>query len=131
MKKWIAAIGVLSVTLLSGCYSADENQFDEAFKESLAEGEEKTLNVDNGLFLDFNESGMTYYGIDADYDRYETPFEHMETYTDYTLEYNDDEDLLTIVVEDGEYELDVIGSKVFRDEVNDLNLTTTTAFLPE
>lgn len=116
--------------LLTGCDSENESTFEENFKSSLEE-EEISLTVEEGIFLNFTSAGMTYYGLDGQYDRYDTPFEHMQNYSDYNLEFNEEEETLTIIVEDGEYELDILGPRVFRDDSNDINLTSTKEFLPE
>ncbi len=53
----------------------------------------------------------------------------METYADYTMSFDEEEELLTIAVEDGEYQLIQYGPRVFRDPVNSIDLTSTTDFL--
>lgn len=115
---------------MTACDSEDEMTFDEEFKSSIEE-EPVSLTVENGLFLDFNTSGLTYYGIDANIDRYETPFEQLETYQDYTVEFDEDNDIFSITTDDGVYELEMLGPRVFWDEVNSLNLTSTRELLPE
>lgn len=130
-KKIITIFSFLSLLLFTGCDSENESNFQENFKNSLEEGEESALTIEGGIFLNFSNSGMTYYGVDANYDRYDTPFEHMQNYSDYNLEFDEEEETLTIIVEDGEYELDILGPRVFRDDINDIDLTANKDFFTE
>ena len=136
MKKIALCISFLSLLLMTACNSEDEMTFDEEFKASIEE-EPVQLTVNEGLFLSFYSSGMTYYGTDATFGNYETPFEQAEEeqdfteYQNYTVEFDEENDIFSVMIEDGVYELEMQGPRVFWDEENSLNVTSTRAFIDE
>lgn len=122
----------LAFGLMTACDADNTSTFDDAFKSSVKE-ELVILTIDEGYFIKFDSSGLTYYGntVDESYDYYQTPFEHMETYEDYTVTFDEDNDRFSIIVDNGSYDLEVFGTRVFYDEENNLNLTSTRDFLNE
>lgn len=137
MKKRGLCITFLSLLLITACNSEDETTFDEEFKASIEE-EPVQLTIENGgLLLSFYPSGMIYYGMDATVDNYDTPFEHTDEdqdyteYQDYTVEFDEEYDLFSVVIEEGIYELEMRGPRVFWDEENNVNVTSTRAFIDE
>lgn len=132
LKKVLLSVGMATVALLSACNMESSSEVDQYIKESIEEGEMYTISLANsGVFLTFDERGLTYYGSMVDNDIYDTPFEYLENYADYELEYDDDESLLTIEVPEGKYELKVYSPKVFRDEVNNIDLTSQKSLIPD
>lgn len=122
---------MLTVALLSACSIESSSEVDQYIKESVEEGEMYSMSQANGgLFLSFDERGLTYYGVSTYEDLYDTPFEYLESYTDYELEYDEEESLLTIEIPEGKYELKVYSPKVFRDDLNNIDLTTQKSFIP-
>ena len=136
MKKIALCISFLSLLLMTACNSEDEMKFDEEFKASIEE-EPVQLTVNDGLFLSFYPSGMIYYGAGTTFDNYETPFEQTEQnqdyteYEDYTVDFDEENDIFSVMIEDGVYELEMQGPRVFWDEENSLNVTATRAFIDE
>ncbi|WP_368645955.1 hypothetical protein AB4027_03275 [Alkalibacterium putridalgicola] len=137
MKKRVLGIFFLSLLLMTACNSEDEITFDEEFKASIEE-EPVQLTVENGgLLLSFYPSGMVYYGINEYIDNYEIPFEQTEEdqdyteYQDYTVAFDEETDIFSVTIEEGVYELEMLGPRVFWDEENSLNLMSTRAFIDE
>ncbi|WP_161879774.1 hypothetical protein [Alkalibacterium sp. MB6] len=137
MKKRILCMSFLSLLLMTACDSEDEMTFDEEFKVSIEE-EPVQLAVENGgLLLSFYPSGLVYYGLNEYIDNYDIPFEQTDEdqdyteYQDYTVAFDEETDLFTVTIEEGVYELEMLGPRVFWDEENSMNITSNRAFINE
>jgi len=136
MKKRAICISCLSLLLMTACDSEDDVTFDEEFKASIKE-EPVQLTVNDGLLLSFYPSGMIYYGTDTTSDSYEIPFEQAEEdqdyteYQDYTVAFDEETDIFSVTIDEGVYELEMRGPRVFWDEENSLDVTSTRAFINE
>ncbi|WP_459768733.1 hypothetical protein [Alkalibacterium sp. s-m-28] len=137
MKKRVFGMACLSVLVMTACDSEEETTFDDEFKASIEE-EPVQLTFDNGgLLLSFYPSEMIYYGINEYTDNYDLPFEQPDEnedyteYQDYTVKFSEETDIFTVTTEDGVYELEMRGPRLFWDEENSLNILSTRSFAEE
>lgn len=63
LKKVLLSVGMATVALLSACSMESSSEVDQYIKESIEEGVMYTISLANsGVFLTFDERGLTYYG---------------------------------------------------------------------
>ncbi|MCC5894379.1 MAG: hypothetical protein JJU16_02880 [Alkalibacterium sp.] len=125
MISKLLAIGFLSSVFLAGCSQEESVDTDSIIEAAGA------FSFDSGdsPLITFQSEGMKIRNAHNFVAEYPFPFVPEHYYEDYTIVHT--EETLSIEADDSVYELEILGPRLFRDNENDMELSTDAYLLGE
>lgn len=118
MTKKIIGFTFLAILFLSGCTAGEKAEIESIIEEEGA----FSFDLGDSPLITFQSDGMQIineHNIQGDYP---FPFEPGHMYEEYDVVHTDE--TLRIEADDIVYELEILGPRVFRDNENDIELST-------
>ncbi|MFO8069410.1 MAG: hypothetical protein R6U02_05425 [Alkalibacterium sp.] len=123
-KKFIG-LTFLSLSILTGCASEESAEVESIIEEQGA----FSFDLGDSPLLTFQSDGMQIINAHNIPGDYPFPFEPNQLYKEYDIVHTDE--TLRIEADDLVYELEILGPRLFRDNKNDLELSTHVYLLNE
>lgn len=123
--KKLIGLTFISFSILTGCTSEESVEVESIIEEEGA----FSFDLGDSPLITFQSDGMQIINVQNIPGDYPFPFEQEHLYEEYDIAHTNE--TLRIEADDIVYELEILGSRLFRDNENNLELSTDVYLLNE